>query len=59
MFINMAGQNCLSSNPKLYVLFKLEHPQPVGTQSALGPQGFGLHGSGFSLHPVMVSGAGM
>ena len=31
---------------------------PVGTQSAPGPQGFGSHGSGFSLQPVMVSGAG-
>lgn len=31
---------------------------PVGMHSALGPHGLGLHGSGFSLHPVMVSGMG-
>lgn len=31
---------------------------PVGMHSALGPQGFGLHGSGFSLQPEMVSGMG-
>ena len=32
---------------------------PAGMHSALGPHGLGLQGSGFSLQPVMVSGAGV